>query len=602
MGRVVRIGGGGGFWGDSPEGAFQIVRRGRVDYLVMDYLAEITMSLLARMKAKSADAGYPVDFIAQVMRPLAAEIAGQGVKVVTNAGGVNLDACRAALEACFAEAGVRLKVAVVRGDDVSGLADGLRAEGVREMFTGAAMPSSFSSANAYLGAFGIARALAEGADVVLTGRVVDSALVLGPLVHEFGWSVEDYDRLSAGSLAGHLIECGPQVTGGIFTDWRDVPGWDDMGFPVAVCSEDGSFEITKVDGTGGLVSPMTVAEQAVYEVGDPAAYLLPDVTCDWSGIRLEQAGVDRVRVTGAKGRAPSSTYKVSGTYADGYRSSVTVMIAGRDAADKAQRTGEAILKRASRMMAEAGFAPFTETLVEVIGAGANYGQRAAAGEVILRLSVRHPDRKALDLFGREIYPAACSMAQGMTGFSGGRPVPQPVVRLFSFLVPKDRVRVTVDAGDGEIPIAHNGMTEDDPPAPLDSGPVATPAGPLAQVPLIALAHGRSGDKGNKANIGVLARDPQYLPWLRRGLTPEAVGQWFAHFVKGEIHRYEWPGLNGFNFLMDDALGGGGVATLRNDAQGKALAQILMDMPVEVPAEWVAKGGPLEHFADEAVPA
>lgn len=606
MKNSVRIGCGGAFWGDSPEGAAQIVRRGSVDYLVMDYLAEITMSILARLKTKSPETGYASDFVTQVMSPLAAEIAQQGIRVVVNAGGVNLGACRDALQAEFAAQGLALKIAVVEGDDLSAIADELRAQGTTEMFSGAPMPDRLSSINAYLGAFGIAKALDLGADIVLTGRVVDSALVLGPLIHEFGWSESDYDLLSAGSLAGHLLECGTQVTGGIFTDWREtVADWDDMGFPIAICRPDGSFDITKPEGTGGLVSPRTVAEQVSYEVGDPGAYPLPDVTCDWSDVRLEQTAPDVVRVTGGRGLPPGDELKASATWADGYRASVTMMIAGREAAAKAQATGKAILERVSRLMARDSHVPFAETSIEILGAESNYGAQARAQgtrEVVLKLAVRHADRRALEIFAREIYPAACAMAQGITGFAGGRPAPQPVVRLFSCLVPKAMVPVRVTFEGQTVAVPHAPATALASPPPRDPAvPRPTVDGPLVRVPLIALAHGRSGDKGDKANIAVLARDPDYLPWIAEAVTTDAVRDWFAHFVKGKVEHYPWPGLNGLNFLMDQALGGGGVASLRHDPQGKALAQILMDMPVPVPAAWVQPGGKLANFATEAIP-
>jgi len=304
--RVVRIGCGAGFWGDSPEGAAQLVGSGRIDYLVLDYLAEITMSILARMKAKNPDAGYATDFATLVMKPLAQEIAEKRIKVVANAGGVNPGACRAALEAVLREEGVDLKVAVVEGDDLTPRADEFRRRGLRQISSEDPLPDRLISVNAYLGAMPIAAALDLGADVVLTGRCVDSALALGPLIHEFRWSADDHDRLSGGSLVGHVLECGAQATGGLFTDWRETAGgWSDMGFPIAECEADGAFVLTKPEGTGGLVSTATVAEQIVYEVGDPRAYLLPDVCCDWSRARLEQVGENRVRVSGARGRAPA---------------------------------------------------------------------------------------------------------------------------------------------------------------------------------------------------------------------------------------------------------------------------------------------------------
>jgi hypothetical protein len=637
MSKIVRIGCGAGFWGDTPEGPAQLVRKGEIDYLVMDYLAEITMSILARMKAKRPELGYATDFVSMVMKPLAKEIAQKKIRVVTNAGGVNPDACRDALLAVFKEAGVDLKVAVVRGDDLSARADAYRAAGTVEMFSGAAMPERLASVNAYLGAFPIAAALAQGADVVITGRVVDSAVVLGPLIHEFGWRESEYDLLSAGSLAGHVIECGTQATGGIFTDWRLVADdWADMGFPIAECAADGSFVVSKPAGTGGLLSPATVAEQIVYEVGDPRRYILPDVTADWSAVRLEQVGPDRVRVDGAKGAAPTDSYKVSATFADGYRAQVTMMIAGRDAKARAQATADAILARSQRLMQAAGFDGFADRSVEILGSETNFGAQArtaATREVVLKIAVRHASKDALAIFGREIFPAATAMAQSITGFAGGRPEPQPIVRLFSFLAPKAEVPAEVEVDGRTISVSavipppltppHKGEGDSEtsrlstptgdeaqasaPPSPLWGGiegggseaprssatyDTVPPHGPLATVPLIALAHGRSGDKGDIGNIGVLARQPDFLPWIRRSATEDAVARYFAHFVKGKVERFEWPGLDGLNFMLHEGLGGGGIASLRHDPQGKALAQIFMDFPVEVPVDWVGQGGAL----------
>ncbi len=604
MSKIVRIGCGAGFWGDSPEGPAQLVRSGKIDYLVMDYLAEITMSILARMKAKRPELGYATDFVTMVMKPLAKEIAEKKIRVVTNAGGVNPDACRDALLAVFREAGVDLKVAVVRGDDLSASADAYRAAGTTEMFSGVAMPEKLASVNAYLGAFPIAAALDDGADVVITGRVVDSAVVLGPLIHEFGWKPGDYDLLSAGSLAGHVVECGTQATGGIFTDWRKVADdWDDMGFPIAECAADGSFVISKPEGTGGLVSTATIAEQVVYEVGDPRRYILPDVTADWSAVRLEQVGPDRVKVSGAKGAAPTNSYKVSATYADGYRAQVTMMIAGREAKERAEATAKAILARSERLMRAAGFDGFADSSVEILGSEANFGAQSRAGktrEVVLKIAVRHASKDALGIFAKEIFPSATSMTQSITGFAGGRPEPQPIVRLFSFLAPKADIRVAYEF-DGKTREIAPHLPNDVSGAltPEASGEIPAATGKLATVPLVALAHGRSGDKGDIGNIGVLARKADYLPWIRRSATPEAVGRYFAHFVKGKVERFEWPGLNGLNFMLHEGLAGGGIASLRHDPQGKALAQIFMDFPVEVPADWLAKGGALDGWDKDA---
>ncbi|MES0873985.1 acyclic terpene utilization AtuA family protein [Sinimarinibacterium thermocellulolyticum] len=604
MREIVRIGCGAGFWGDSAEGPKQLVDSGAIDYLMLDYLAEITMSLLARARAKDPAAGYATDFPA-VLAALAPKLKARGIKVVTNAGGVNPLACKAAIDDKLKALGLDLKVAIVTGDDL--LPRAAEFADVREMFSGAPMPAKPWSMNAYLGAFPIAHALGRGADIVLTGRCVDSALALGPLIHEFGWQADDYDKLSAGSLAGHIIECGVQATGGIITDWKDVADdWDRMGFPIAECRADGSFVVTKPANTGGRVTPETVAEQIVYEIGDPAAYLLPDVSCDWREVRLRQVGDDRVEVRGARGEAPPSHYKVSVTYQDGFRCNMTMMIGGVDAVAKAEAVAAAILRRTRRMFAERGLGDYTRTDVEVLGSEANWGahaRRRDTREVILKLNVHHHDKTALEIFGRECIPPATAMAQGITGFAGGRPAPTPLVRLFSCLVPKDAVRIEVDGSPFRVPSAAGGRacpegakegtgTAGAPPpaaAARSRGTHASdplpPAGEGSRtVPLITIAYGRSGDKGNAANIGVLARKPEFLPILREQLTAEAVKRYFAHFVEGKVQRFEIPGLHGFNFLMWDALGGGGIASLRHDPQGKMLAQVLMDFPIHVPAD------------------
>ena len=591
--KIVRLGGASGFWGDTPEGARQLVYSGQVDYLVMDYLAEITMSLLTRAKAKDPSLGYPPDFVAQFIAPYAKEFAARGIKVVTNAGGVNPIACKEAVEKVLAEQGVKLRVAAVVGDDIHGMVEELRGE-VKEIQSGAPMPAKVVSANAYIGAFPIAAALAAGADIVVTGRAADSALALGPLIHEFGWKETDFDRLAAGTMAGHVIECGPQATGGIFTDWRLVmEGWHNIGFPIAECKADGSFVVTKPDGTGGLVSPQTVAEQITYETADPANYILPDVVCDLSGVHVEQVGPNRVNVTNVRGKAPTPTYKVSATYPEGFRSIATLMVNGIDAAAKAQAMGEAILKRTSLIFAREGLGDYVDTSIEVLGAEATYGPHGRASsvrEVILKVGVRHMDKRAVDIFTREIAPAATGMGQGISGFAGGRPSVQPVLRLYSFLLDKARVKIEVDFEGKRIPVSV--MTEGQavpaykPPAATAS---AAPSGDVLTVPLIELAHGRSGDKGNLSNIAILARKPEYLGPIAAQLTPEAVKDYMAHVVEGTVERYDWPGLHGFNFILNQSLGGGGVASLRYDPQGKAHAQMLMDFPIKVPASWVKDG-------------
>jgi hypothetical protein len=564
---------------------------------MLDYLAEITMSLLAKARAKNPEGGFPGDF-PEVIARLAPEIKKRGIRVVTNAGGVNPRACKAAIESRLKALGIELKIGVVLGDDLLERAAELRGRGIREMFNGGEFPAAPWSINAYLGAFPIAAALDAGADIVLTGRCVDSALVLGPLIHEFGWKPHDYDKLAAGSLAGHIIECGTQATGGIVTDWEEVvDDWDRMGFPIAECRADGSFTITKPAGTGGAVTPAFVAEQILYEIGDPAAYLLPDVACDFRQVQLTQSGHDRVDISGATGAPPPDSYKVSLTWQDGFRSSGTMMIGGIDAARKAQRVGDAILKRTRRLFAERKLGDYRRTDLEVIGAEANYGvdpQESDAREVVLKLSVHHDDKAALEVFSRECIPSATSMAQGITGFAGGRPTPTPLVRLFSFLIPKSDVPVQVEVDGRVLPFEAIGVEAGSAIKPRPASTSATeaattPTGPSVELPLLAIAYGRSGDKGDAANIGVLARRAEFMMLLREQLTAEAVKRYFEHFVEGDVERFELPGLHGFNFLMQRALGGGGMASLRHDPQGKMLAQLLMSFRVQVPTAWVDRG-------------
>ena len=438
---TIRIGCAAAFWGDSNAGAEQLVRRGEIDFLVFDYLAEITMSLLARARARKPELGYVPDFV-EAVAPLLPEIKQRGIRVVSNAGGINPHAAANAMRSRAKAAGVTLDIAVVTGDDLTDRAEEIRAAGVTEMFSGAALPEKLTTMNAYLGAQPIAAALDRGADMVITGRCVDSAVVLGPLVHAFGWSWNDYDLLAQGSLAGHLLECAAQVTGGLFTDWRAVPGWDDMGMPIAQCSAAGSFVISKPEGTGGLVNPLSVGEQMLYEIGDPAAYILPDVVCDFRFVNMTMCAPDQVLVAGARGRAPTPTLKVSATWHDGYRVVGTLTIGGYDAAAKAERVGEAILARVRRLLTARSLSHFSETSIEVLGAESMYGpwrHPAAANsrEVVLKIGARHRDQEALEVLARELSPSGSSMAQGVTGFFAGRPSVQPVLRLFSFLWPKD---------------------------------------------------------------------------------------------------------------------------------------------------------------------
>ncbi len=593
--RVVRIGGASGFWGDSSVGAPQLVGSGQIDYLVFDYLAELTMSILAGARLKKPELGYATDFVTVAMKAVLKDVVTQGIRVVSNAGGVNPQGCADALAALAAEQGIELKIAVVSGDDVSALLPQLRQSQppVRELQSGAALPERVLTANAYLGAQPIQAALDAGAQVVITGRCVDSAVTLGVLMHEFKWQPGNFDLLAAGSLAGHIIECGCQATGGLHTDWDTVPDWPNIGYPIVECGADGSFVVTKPAGTGGKLTPAVVGEQMLYEIGDPAAYLLPDVTADFTQVHIAQAGEHRVRVHGARGRAPTASYKVSATYVDGFKTAAQLTLVGFDAVAKARRTGEAILARTQALFAQHGFGPYSGTQLEVLGAESCYGPHANAQalqtrEAVLRLAVTHPRKEALALFAREVAPAGTSWAPGTTGAGGGRASVSPSIRQYAFLLDKSQVQAGVHIGGERIALPRF----DAPVATDAAAPVAQPdkaratapapqASDTVEVPLVRLAWARSGDKGDTSNIGVIARHPALLPLLREQLTEARVADWLAHLVKGRVTRFEVPGIGAFNFVCEQALGGGGMASLRNDPLGKGMGQILLAVPVRV---------------------
>ena len=595
--KTVRIGGASGAWGDSPGALPQLLGAG-VDYLMMDYLAEVTMSLLARARMKDANAGFPPDFVGYLKRVLP-ELARLGVKVASNAGGVNPAGCKRALESVIAELGLSLRVAMVEGDDVMPLIDTLRAD-TREAVSGEPLPARLLTANAYLGALPVKAAFDGGADIVITGRCADSALALGILMHEFDWKADDYKRLGAGSLVGHLLECGPQATGGLFTDWERVPDWHNIGYPIAECSADGSFVMSKPAGTGGLIEIGVISEQALYEIGDPAAYALPDVIANFSNVHLAQVAVDKVKVDKVGGRAPSSQYKVSATYQDGYRATALVSIVGPDAARKAERSGEALITRARMNFRGQNIADFTATHIELLGAETSYGERSTARatrEVVLRVVVDHTSRDALEIFAREVGSIGISFAPGTTGIFNGRPKAVPIVRLFTFFIDKARLgKPHIQIGDGPVTEIDIPLGQDAPPnlATDTATEAAIPDEPTIIVPLIQLAYARSGDKGNSSNIAIIARHPKYLPLLLREVTPEKILAQLGHLATGPVVRFEAPGLHALNFLVENALGGGGMASRRIDPQGKAYGQMALEMRVAVPRSWQNELLQLDH--------
>ena len=448
----VLVANGQGFWGDSILGPVRLVNEGPLDYLTLDYLAEVTLSIMQKLRSRDPSKGFATDFVRLIDRILPA-ILDKDVKVIANAGGVNPHACKdALLETCARHGKSGVRIAVVEGDDILHRLDDLIEAGaeLRNMDTDAPLSTvrdRVTSANVYLGAFPIAEALGQGAQIVLTGRGTDPGLVLGPLIHEFGWGEGDFDRLASGTVAGHIIECGAQCTGGNYTDWRSVPNLAHIGYPIVAARADGTFAVTKHDGTGGLVTEDTVRHQLVYEMGDPANYLTPDCIAEFTSIRLRPAGQDRVEVHGVRGRAPTDTYKVSISYHDGWKSTGQLTVSGPDALEKARLCARVVWDR----LAFDGFEyPPEERMEEYVGAGVCHagiagGTSDEPPEVVLRMGVKGPDRARVDRFGTELVPLVTSGPPGVTGFAGGRPKATEIIGFWPALLPKDLVetRVTV---------------------------------------------------------------------------------------------------------------------------------------------------------------
>ncbi len=449
--KRVRIGNGCGFWGDNLDAPVRLAETGQIDYLTLEYLAELTMSILAVQKAKDAKAGFATDFI-DVLTRLAPTLKAQPrLKIVTNAGGMNPRACAIQAKQVLAAAGLAEKrVAVVSGDDLLPRLDELLANGnpFNHLDTGApltAIRDKVVSANAYLGAKPIAEALKLGADIVITGRVADASLTVGPAAHEFGWGfgTTDLDRIAAGTVAGHLIECGAQATGGLWINADDSTHLENVGYPIAEMSEDGTFTISKPAGTGGAVNLETVAEQLLYEVADPARYFTPDVTADFTTVKLSQQSANVVSVTGGTANGITDTYKVSIAYRDGFMSAGTLVIAGPNAAQKARRSGAILLEK----LEQAGFT-YAHSYVEALGAGDCVpGVVKGEGdppEVVLRVAVRDPRKAAVERFTKEFAPLVTSGFPGTTGYTVGRPPVREVFAYWPALIAKSAVTPVVE--------------------------------------------------------------------------------------------------------------------------------------------------------------
>ena len=450
MKEVVRVAAGQGFWGDDLDAPRRQVEDGPIDYLMLDYLAEVTMSILQKQKERDPSLGYARDFVGAVESVLPA-VLDRGVKVIANAGGVNPPACAAAVKSAAEGRGGRgrLKLGVVTGDDLLSRLDSLIGEGhpLANMETGAPLSDvrdRVLSANAYIGSEPIVEALERGANIVITGRSTDTALTMAPLRHEFGWGAKSWDQLAAGIVAGHIIECGAQCSGGnCLYDWRSIPDLANVGYPLVEARADGTFVVTKHPKTGGRVSVQTVTEQLVYEMGDPRAYITPDVIADFTTIRLDPDGENRVRVSAIKGKPPTDKLKVSVAYRAGFKAVGTLVYAWPDALEKAQLADRILRERLDRLGLR-----FEHVLSEFVGASATHGALAGdqsnAPEVQLRFGVRGQDRAAVERFTREIAPLVLNGPPSVTGFAGGRPKVEEIVAYWPALIDKSVVKTRVD--------------------------------------------------------------------------------------------------------------------------------------------------------------
>jgi hypothetical protein len=598
----IRIANAGGYWGDDPHALRRQVRGPlALDYISIDYLAEVTMSILQKQRAKDPSAGYARDFVAQIA-PLLGEILAKGIRIITNAGGVNPSACAEALAAAARAQGLALRIAVVEGDDLAPRMPALMAEGVdfRNLETGAAFAphaGQVLAANAYFGAMPVAAALESEPHIVVCGRVTDTGITLAPLIHAFGWGPTDYPKLAAGIIAGHIIECGAQATGGNFTDWGKVPSFIDLGFPIVECAADGSFTVTKHPGSGGLVTCATVREQLLYEMGEPRSYLTPDVVADFASVRLDADGPDRVRVSGVQGRPPTELLKVSIAYADGFKASGALIVSGPDARAKADLFARVFWQRLQAELELAGLSRLESTCTERVGDDATHrGLTPAhrASEILLRLSARAPHPEGLEVF-RKLLPSMILSGPAGVAVTGGAPAISEVVSYWPALLPRrlalPAVRVLEERGTGRLePVLATGplpwpATPGPAPAPPldDPEPAFAAAGPTVRVPLMRIAHARSGDKGDTANIGLIGRSGACYAWMREHITAQEVKGWFREHCLGRVERHPVPRLWALNFLLEEALGGGGTMSLFLDAQGKTLAQALLRCEVTVPA-------------------
>jgi hypothetical protein len=588
--KIIRIGNASGFWGDEPTALRQQLSGGSLDYIVSDYLAEVSMSILAKQQVKNPEAGYITDFINHLS--LAKDFLSGPAKIITNAGGNNPRGCAIAICSKLKEWGIIKKVMAVEGDNLFPEINQLMQQGnsFDNLETGAPfsdIKDKLVTANVYTSSEGILKALEQGADIVITGRASDSALTIGPLRFEFGWAATNYAMLGAGMIAGHIIECGAQVTGGNFTDWETVPGMDTIGFPIIEMNKDGSFIVTKHPGTGGMVTVNTVKEQLVYEIGDPEKYSGPDTTADLSYVKIVQVAKDKVKVTGCNGTPPPDTWKVSMAFVDGYKAVGGLMLSGPETLAKANQLKDVFWKKLGLS--------FRKTATQFVGFNSvhtGFLMPVEPNELLVQFTAFDEDKSKLEAFSKQIAAMILVGPQGLAAI-GGRPGIQEVVRYWPSLVRSKDITFSLYEIDGTDHPANISKFSPSIPETINPGnpakkvsqnvPFKEDQGSTQKVKLKTLCLARSGDKGNTVNIGVIARSEIIYHYLYETLTPGQLEEWFHNVCAGTITRYELPTLSAFNFLLTEALDGGGTYSGRMDPQGKTFAAALLDHEIIVPS-------------------
>lgn len=592
--KTIRIGNAGGYWGDDLSALKRQLTGGPLDYITIDFLAEITMSILQGQRKKNPELGYATDFVGQMEEclPLIVE---KNVKVITNAGGVNPQALGKRIIEIAKKKNLKIKVGVITGDDIMETLDSLLSSGEKlaNMETGeplSTVRSKVTSANVYLGAEPVVKALEAGCQIIVSGRVTDTGITLAPMIYEFGWSMTDWDKIAAGVVAGHIIECGCQSSGGNLTDWKEIKAWHNMGYPIIEMSDSGEFVVTKHEKTGGLVSLKSVKEQLVYEMGDAANYITPDGIARFDSIQLKAAGINRVKVFGIKGKPATPFLKVSVSYEDGWKSSGTLLISGPETYRKGKIIADIFWNKVGHK--------FEETKTELIGSGSIWPSQLNSGEsneVFLRLSARDQDASKFDAFGKSLATVILSGPSGMAVTGGGRPKASSVIAYWPALLRREKVTSYVDtlSTDGivehvTIPPRMYSITSTGTEPEKKKSRKKVSYGKTVPTSLRALCYARSGDKGDTCNVGVLARSEAIYEWLCVYLTANRVKSFFKGICKGKVVRYELDNLMGLNFLLEETLGGGGTKSLMVDPQGKTLAQALLQMTVDAPKELLSK--------------